>query len=100
MLRPGRLVQRRAVIRGVSFALQRGRQSTASLDTRRLAAGQMGIAACPGCRCASASESTVGTVAVENFRQPPAQSCLFRVDINAAARLDRAASELVLDVDG
>src|SRR6202023_3819124 len=100
MLRTGGPVQRRAVIRGVSFALQRGRQSTASLDTWRLAARPLDPAACAGCRWPPAAESAVGTIAVENFRQSPAQSCPCRIDIVAAARVVRTGSKLVLDLDG
>src|ERR1700719_127342 len=100
MLRAGGPVQRRAVIRGVSFELQRGRPSTASLDTWRLAARPLDTAACARCRRTPASESAVGIIAVEDFRQSPAQSCPFRIDIVAAARVDGTGTKLVLDLDG
>ena len=99
MLRTGGPVQRRAVIRGVSFALQRRRQSTASLDTWRLATRPLDTATCARCRWTPASKSAVGTIALENFRQSPTQSCPSSIDIVVAARMDRTGSKLVLDLD-
>ncbi len=54
----------------------------------------------PGADGRRASKSAVGTFAVEDFRQPAAQSCACRSDAPAAARMGGAASRLVLDTRG
>ena len=74
LLRAIRVVERRAVVRGVSVDLWRGHQPPAPLDSRRLAAAGVAASARARPRQAPAAQSAVGAFAVEALRQPAAQS--------------------------
>ncbi len=95
--------ERRGAVRGISVQLQRGREPPPPLDPR--ATGRLPLAAAARTRparirCRTAAESAIGAVAMENLRQPAAQSGSRGIDAAVAAGLDRLVAELVLDLGG
>src|SRR5437773_4667286 len=92
--------ERRASVRGISFPLQRRRQPPAPLDSRGLANCQMAAAACSWPGRPPSEESTFWPFALEDFRQPAAQSGACRNDAAVTAGLDGFVLGLVLDVIG
>ena len=101
LLRARRAVERRAVVRGISVPLQRGREPPAPLDSRRLAD------CCAGCcRASPAPTRAVQKNPLSLLSRWKIFDNLRRslraggIDAPAAARLDRAAVGLVLDPGG
>ncbi len=84
-LRPA---ERRGAVRGISVALQRGREPPPPLDPRRLADRALVAAARAGGRRSSAQESALVAVAVEDSRQPAPQRRARRTGGAAVRRLD------------
>ncbi len=68
------LLERCAVVRGISVPLQRGREPAASLDSRGLADCTLAAAGCSRLRRAPPEESAIRAVAMEDLRQPSPQS--------------------------
>ena len=88
VLRPLRVVERRALVRGVSDPLRRRRQPPLPLDSRRLAARRLAAAAGARPRRAAPAQSAVAAVALEAVRQPAPQPGAGGPDGPVAAGLD------------
>ncbi len=99
LLRAIRVVERRAIVRGVPVDLCRGHPTPASLDSRRLATGGMAAAARARPRQAPPEKSVVDAFAVEAVRQPATQFRPGGVDSAAAARMGRPSACLAMDPD-
>jgi cyclic beta-1,2-glucan synthetase len=80
--------------------LQYGCAPAASLDSRRLADRALAVAGYPHTQRAPVQESALDAVALEDLRQPAAQSDARGVDPAAAVGLDGAGCGRVLDLGG
>ena len=83
--------QRCRALRGISSSLQHGHQPPAPLDSRRLADCPMASAAGARTGCAAHCQPTLRIVAMEDIRQPAAESGSSRLGAVAARQLDAAA---------
>src|SRR5437867_7937173 len=100
MLRARGAAKRCAVIRRIPIALQRGREPPPSLDSGRLADCTMAAAARSTLRRPLSGKSDFATVPVEDSRQPAAEPRTCGTDSSSAARMDRLAASLALDLVG
>ena len=91
---PLRPRERRGILRGISFPLQRGHRPASPLDSRRLADHAMAAAAGSRFGRPAHCQSAFRAVAVEDFRQPAAQPRPGCPDALAAGRIGCSFPEL------